>query len=211
MQRLTALHTSLRVLTLTLGLIWCHASAAAPANPAEPRLFAVWVEPLPLLTTAIGYSGFPVGSNIAIGPRSDVVVEVMPFLIRDSCDSVCGGRGLFVAVGMAFQLTGGPTRDGLFLQPKLIGHVARNSYIAGRHPNYWRSKEDEASLAIGADIGYRMTIGSLFLSPVLGVSAGYLQGGEHNNYPRFITGERVPASRWGYDINVHLLRLGLSF
>ncbi len=196
-----------------LSVALCLSSTAATATETA-RDRAIWNEPLPLALTPLGYSGLALGANIPFNPDNDLVVEVMPFMIRENCDSYCGGKGVFAAVGMSyrlFQLGGGP-RDGFFVQPKLVVHAQRDDYVFGALEH-----EDRFSVAIGADIGYRMTFGNVFVAPVLGASVGYASS-INDYYPRFFplavfgpNGSPWDEPVLGFDLNVHLLRVGFAF
>ena len=200
-----------------LGVALCLSSTAATAvETAGDR--AVWNEPLPLMLTPLGYSGLAVGANLPLNPDNDLVVEVMPFWTRDNCDSYCGAVGGFAAVGVSYRLFrfGGGARDGFFVQPKLVAHAERVERVFNARTREL-THEAELSVAIGVDVGYRMTFGNFFVAPILGASVGYASS-INDYYPRFfplaILGPN--QSPWsepvlGFDLNVHLLRVGFAF
>lgn len=196
-------------------------TAAIAATEAEARSTVIWNEPLPLMLTPLGYSGLAFGTNIPVHATGDLVVEVMPFRMGGDCDPYCDGLGVFAAVGWAYKVlsfgSGGNPRDGLFLQPKLIGHFGHHNYFADSFPELRSWSVDDFSLACGVDIGYRMTFGHFFIAPVLGASVGWvnrLQDYSLRFLPLVIFDPN--GSPWngpviGFDLNVHLLRLGLVF
>lgn len=213
-----------RALSASLWLSSTAALAAGVQSPGSPavesaRNFAVWNQPLTLLTTPLGYTGVSLGANLPLGRSHDLILELMPFWADSECDSDsdCDAEGAFAAVGVAFKLFGPreDSRDGFFVQPKFVAHFARHHRVDAFPPG--SSSSNEFSVAVGIDIGYRMTFGHFFIAPVLGASIGYdndLNDAALRFFPLATLGPNegpLGSPVIGFDLNIHLLRIGVAF
>lgn len=211
----------------TWVLAACLMSAAAWAQPAtefEGRAPTVWIQPLSLLTlTPIMASEgstlvmLPLGANIPLGDRTDLVFEVTPIWGSQDCEARCTTRGLAVAAGPAWTVLQTRPGSGFFVQPKLVGVLARDSrdvdVVTDFDDGSW--SETGRQLSMGLDVGYRMTRGHFFMAFVLGGSVGKGWNVPRDSKSLFFSlldspqREREDTSVW--DVNLHLVRIGGSF
>jgi hypothetical protein len=97
---------------------------------------------------------------------------------------------------VAFALTGRGGLDGLFVQPKIHAATYDVGSFGGLSP---------AMIAGGAvDLGYHLTIGPLYLAPVVGLGLSWIT--LENGSP----GTSQPRGLQPY-FNATLLRMGLAF
>ena len=83
----------------------------------------------------------PLGLNVPLGPRRDLVFELTPMLMDASCDSACSWKALSVSAGMSWTSRPGPSGgSGLFVQPKVMGLVAHGwNYVHIIENPDWKS------------------------------------------------------------------------
>ncbi|RKH39964.1 hypothetical protein [Corallococcus llansteffanensis] len=164
----------------------------------------------------------PVGTNLKLSDRTDLVIEVTPRFTRRRCtddfDSCGTVRALTVSTGLAWTPWPRARGDGFFLQPKLSGMVSnekdRPDADEGQPAN--RSTTG-GQLTLGLDLGYRKTTArsNFYLAAVFGAGVGYswnqrrkeLDLGAQYTVP---WGEERRNGRI-VDINMDILRLGFGF
>ena len=196
----------------------------SPASERSAPSASVWLQPLSLLTLT-PFSAFegntlvmlPLGANIALGDRTDLVFEVTPIWGHQDCEARCTTLGLAVAVGPAWTVL--PTRpgSGFFVQPKLVGVLASDSRtverVVGLDEGNW--SETGQQLSLGLDVGYRMTRGHFFMAFVLGGSVGQGWNVPRSSESLFFSfldwPERAREDKSVWDVNLNLVRIGGSF
>ncbi|HZI09532.1 MAG TPA: hypothetical protein VE153_04015 [Myxococcus sp.] len=207
---------------LITGAAWAQPSAAPPGDSAPG--VAVWVKPLSALTLTpvLASQGetfvmVPVGMNLPLGTRTDLVLELTPIWTRQDCEARCTGRALSLAVGPSFLVAPSSPGSGFFLQPKLVGVLAQQSRetelsVPG-DPGSW--SETSTQLSLGLDVGYQLRRGPLFLAFVLGASVGRGWNVPASSPSVFFSlvdwPERAREDKLTWDVNLHLLRVGASF
>ncbi|QRN95551.1 hypothetical protein JRI60_41905 [Archangium violaceum] len=204
----------------TCSLAVCLLTATAWAQPGEPSV-SVWVQPVgtlafglagPLVGPGTSYLTLPVGMNVPLSPTQELVFEVTPFLSRQDCEGPCSTRALALAVGSAWSLSPHSSRGSFFIQPKVMGLVSRDKGVSGGDSPWM---ETGSQLSLGLDVGYRVRSEHLFLAFVLGGSVGRgwnVPASSSSIFTSFLDwpqGRR--ESKWVYDLNLNLLRIGASF
>jgi hypothetical protein len=177
----------------------------------------LWTEPLgPLVLGSFfasirdTYLMVPVGANIPMGPTQDLVIELTPIWTRQNCEGPCRAQALALAVGTAWTPQPNASGGGFFLQPKLVGVLARQT---GVDDDVFTNTRGQLSL--GLDLGYRMNLGRFFLAFVLGGSVGMGWNVEASQPSIFFSIMGWPGRRSAdkavWDLNIHLVRIGASF
>ena len=189
----------------------------SPASERFAPSASVWIQPLSLLTLT-PFSAFegstlvmlPLGANIPLSDRTDLVFEVTPIWISQDCEGRCTTRGLAVAAGPAWTVLSTRPGSGFFVQPKLVGLVARDE---SRAEENW--SETGQQLSLGLDVGYRMTRGHFFMAFVLGGSVGKGWNVPRSSESLFFSfldwPERAREDKSVWDVNLNLVRIGGSF
>jgi hypothetical protein len=203
---------------LITGAAWAHDVEVPFSEPgaAQRRApsFSLWIEPLSVLTLSPYYLSqgntflmAPLGANVPLSPSQDLVLELTGFLSRQDCEARCRTQALAVAVGTSWTVLPNSRGGGLFFQPKLLGVMARD----------WREDwtENGAQLSLGLDVGYRVSRSPYFLEFVLGASVGRGWDIPSNSQSLFFSfldwPQRGREDKWVWDLNVHLVRFGVSF
>jgi hypothetical protein len=212
-----------------LGLGWaCPAIASPSVEEPEAREkpgVALWVEPLLVIPTtalnAFSYDTFfllPLGLNVPLGPRQDLVVELTSFYRRVAdCDGTCTSKVFSLAVGTSWRVGPGHSRGGFFIQPKLVavlGIDETSGYYPGAGTDVdWVTTGEQ--LSVGLDVGYRVPSKHLVLEFVLGGSVGH-RWNLQTRYSGFVAAllarqYRAQPGNWVWDINPNLIRIGGRF
>jgi hypothetical protein len=195
----------------------CLFATVASSQPSEqaPSL-SLWVEPmsslvLTPLAASVGdtFIMVPLGMHLPLSSRQDLVLELTPIFSFQQCEGRCRTQALALAVGSSWILLPNNSRGGLFVQPKLVGVLSRDS----RGEN--AQAHTAAQLSLGLDVGYRLNFGRLFMEFVLGGSVGAGWNVPRSS-PSIFFGlydwpelQREDKAVW--DLNLHLLRLGANF
>ncbi|XXF80197.1 hypothetical protein P2318_10715 [Myxococcaceae bacterium GXIMD 01537] len=204
------------------GTAWAQPEVASPAPNAvkrEPSL-SVWVQPLgalafglagPLVGSGNSYFMLPLGMNVPLSPTQELVFEATPFASSQSCEGPCRTRALSLAVGSAWSLSPHSSRGSFFIQPKVIGLVARDVGVSDA--GLWT--ETGGQLSLGLDVGYRVKGEHLFLAFVLGGSVGRgwnVPASSQSVFFSFLDWpQRSRENKFVFDVNLNLLRIGASF
>lgn len=207
---------------LFTGTAWAQPEATPPASDtvkSGPSL-SVWVQPLgalafglagPLLAPDNSYFMLPLGMNVPLSPTQELVFEATPFVSRQDCEGPCRTHALALAVGSAWSLSPHSSRGSFFLQPKLIGLVARD--VGSSDTGLWR--ETGGQLSLGLDVGYRVKGEHLFLAFILGGSVGRgwnVPTSSRSLFASFLDWPRASRkNKVVFDLNLNLLRIGASF
>ncbi|WP_244224305.1 hypothetical protein [Corallococcus sicarius] len=218
-------------------LLLLGATQAQAVEPPGPRPFvgerpahALWISPLvtgslmltgPLVGGTL-HLALPLGTNLQLSDRTDLVLEVTPRYSRRRCtDDVgnCGTvRALTLSTGVAWTPWPRARGDGFFLQPKLSGMVSneKDRPAADEGEPAHRSTTG-GQLTLGLDLGYRKTFArsNFYLAAVFGAAVGYswnqqreeLDLGGQSSLP---WGD-APRNGRIVDINMDILRVGFSF
>ncbi|QSQ26441.1 hypothetical protein JY651_16570 [Pyxidicoccus parkwayensis] len=210
------------------------AEAVEPLSPypsqGERPAHALWVVPMvhgsllvmgPVMGGVL-HLGLPVGMNMQLSERTDLVLQVEPMYTRARCDENrgrCGTvRALKVSTGVAWTPWPQARGDGFFLQPRVDGMWSheddRPEYEAGAVAN--RSTTG-GQLTLGLDLGYRKTAprNRGYLAVAVGAGVGY----SWNQRRKEIDLGAQYGMPWGdeertgriLDINMDFLRVGFSF
>ncbi|MBN1210731.1 MAG: hypothetical protein JXB05_38135 [Myxococcaceae bacterium] len=196
--------------------------ARAPERPAPS--VALWTEPLSALTVTPWYYSqentfvmVPLGANLPLSPTQDLVLELTPLWTRQDCEARCSSQALALAIGTSWLVSPNGSGGGLFLHPKLVGVISRDRREAGLptpiDEGSW--SETGGQLSLGLDVGYRVSRGRLFLEFVLGASVGRGWNIPLSSQSLFFSfldwPQRGREDKWVWDLNVHLVRIGVSF
>jgi hypothetical protein len=214
---------------LISGAAWAQPSmgeyqGTAPVAEPSPAPASVWVQPLSLLTlTPIQASEghtlvmLPLGANLPLSHTTDLVFEVTPIWGRQDCEARCTTRGLAVAAGTAFTVLSTHRGSGVFIQPKLVGVLARDAREVDRVVDFDEGNWSETGrqLSVGLDVGYKLTRGHFFMAFVLGGSVGrgwnVPQSRESLFFSLLDSPERAREDKSVWDVNLNLVRIGGSF
>jgi hypothetical protein len=198
---------------LMAGAVW----AQPPPPTASGRSVTLWTEPLgPLLLGSFyaanrdTYLMVPLGANVPLSRELDLVLELTPIWIRQDCEGPCKSQALALGVGTAWTPQPNTSGGGFFLQPKLVGVLARDT---GVDNEVWTTTRGQ--LSVGLDLGYRLNFDRLFLAFVLGGSVGMGWNVQESTPSIFFSlmgwPERRSVNKAVWDLNVHLVRIGASF
>lgn len=212
------------ILVACLFSVTAWARSQPPSPPpdtadAAPSV-SVWVQPVgtlafglmgPLVGPGNSYLLLPLGMNVPLSPTQELVLEVTPFLSRQECEGPCTTRALTLAVGSAWSLSPQSSRGSFFLQPKVVGVVSRDVGVSNEDV----FRETGGQLSLGLDVGYRVKSQHLFLTFMLGGSVGRgwnVPASSTSLLFSFVTWpEPRRESKWVFDLNLNLLRIGASF
>jgi len=189
-------------LPLAAVLFWASTSGAALAQQREePRArvrreapptkggdgIGVFTQPLGVLFMAVDSLVYvPVGVEVPLGPRLDLVVQVSASSGRwYTCDSHAVGG--CASAGVAWYTSPRKALSrGWFVEPLLVGRYLSTSGARVNPGDYFRLREPctasdvanvddfDAELHAGVDVGYSMRVGAFELAvPVVGISAGW--------------------------------------
>lgn len=204
-------------------------SAAAPEASETPELRApqptvsVWAYPIvPVLYLANLEHRFPIplGANVPVARGREWVFELTtaPSINHEvNVNEYERGWGVAAAVGQSISFSGEPS--GFFVQPKLLFALTRLGF-EDRDPPRTLPPAVAWQASAGADIGYRWRPGALYVDLLLGAALGYVSGGRstptaslygfETNLKLADLGPTRSKSLW-FDLNVHLVRVGLNF
>ncbi|WP_434383753.1 hypothetical protein [Melittangium boletus] len=203
-------------LCLVAGGAWAQEEAKAP----EERRPAFWLQPVaPILVNAALFTDgayiatLPVGLNLPVSRRWDLVLELTPILKNHRYGG--GALAMAAAVGTAWFMQQRPAHDGFFLQPKLVGVIAydrRNDFSESYQGPF---NPVEKQLSLGLDLGYRIVVRGGFLDLLLGGSVGWGWNVPSSDNSLFLSlAEQLPSGyredKRVWDPNLHLLRIGLT-
>ena len=207
---------------LLTGTAWARSEAVALAPDAvnpEPSV-SVWIQPLgalafglagPLVGPGNSYFMLPLGMNVPLSPTQELVFEATPFASSQDCEGPCQTRALALAVGSAWSLSPHSSRGSFFLQPKVIGLLARDVGVSDA--GTWT--ETGGQLSLGLDVGYRVKGEHLFVAFVLGGSVGRgwnVPSSSQSVFSSFLDWpQRSRGNKFVFDLNLNLLRIGASF
>ncbi len=203
------------------------AGAQPLEDTAHKRSWALWVQPLsPLMVTLQmamldgTFIMLPLGVNVPLGPTQDLVLELTPMFTsfsKEGCEEVCGSRALSVSLGIAKSLNPRTPGRGFFLQPKVVGVVARDSRNVGAPAPFDKDSWSGVGgqLSLGLDVGYRLPFEHFFLSFVVGGSVGYGWNAPEQSqsifYSLFGPPTRQRKDKLLWDPNLNLIRIGAEF
>jgi hypothetical protein len=206
------------VVLLTAAGILLAAPAAAPASDAGPVLHSdpsasIWVQPLGAIATGLeGALYLPIGTNVQVGRRSDLVVELTP--TRANWYG-CSTRSLGGWSTAGFALFSAPERTGWFLQPKLIGryfHTSGGVTSLDLFPcDHLALQGHDFELRAGVDVGFAWRWEGAAVAAAVGASAGYCWNcvGDLIFLARFEDDSRQDRPSVG--VNPNVLRIGVAF
>jgi hypothetical protein len=194
------------------------AGAAWAQSDVSERSVTLWTEPLGsvLLGSLFAanndtYLMVPVGANVPLSHRVELVLELTPIWTRQDCEGPCSSRALALAVGTAWTPKPNASGGGFFLQPKLVGVLTRDT--GADDVDVWTTARGQLSL--GLDLGYRANLGRLSMAFVLGGSVGMGWNVQESTPSIFFSlmswPERRSVNKPVWDLNLHLLRIGASF
>lgn len=201
----------LLVLTVLLPLAGARAEGLAGEPLAEPHA-AVWIEPPG--TVLLGLTGIfylPVGVNVPITQRLELVAEVTPLGYRafgctNNCQEYLGG---YLALG-ALVHDGDLRLNGLFYQPKVVLAYFDETSVSQDLPTF--KYPPQVEYTVGLDVGFQFTIGRWYSALVVGLRAGYATdlplGFASEPLWGYHQGPRADGFFWGFNLN--LLRLGYT-
>lgn len=164
----------------------------------------------------------PVGTNLQLSDRSDLVIEVTPMYTRRRCSEDVGRcgtvRALKAYTGVAWTPWPGARGDGFFIQPKLGGMWSHaQDRPEGETVGPATRSTTGGQLTFGLDLGYRKTAprSRSFLAAVIGAGVGYSWNQRREEVD---LGAQYGIS-WGdakrngriVDINMDILRFGFTF
>lgn len=214
--------TWILVACLFTATAWARPQTPSPASDAveSTSSVSVWAQPVgtlafglagPLVGRGNAYFMLPLGMNVPLSPTRELVLELTPFLSRQECEGPCSTRALTLAVGSAWSLSPHSSRGSFFLQPKLVGVVARDVGVSDS--GSWTRTGGQLSL--GLDVGYRVNSEHVFLTFMLGGSVGRGWNVPTSNVSLLFSFLSWPEprreSKWVFDLNLNLLRIGASF
>lgn len=164
----------------------------------------------------------PVGTNLQVSDRTDLVIEVTPMYTRRRCSSDvtrCGSvRALKASTGVAWTPWPGARGDGFFIQPKLGGMLSHEQDRPdGETEGPAGRSTTGGQLTLGLDLGFRKTAprSRSFLAAVIGAGVGY-SWNQRREEVDLGAQYGIPwgdAKRSGriIDINMDILRFGFTF
>jgi hypothetical protein len=209
MNRRVALLTAVTVLAAPAAAAGSEGVAAHRSDPSA----SIWVQPLGAIATGLeGALYLPIGTNVKIGQRSDLVVELTP--TRANWYG-CSTRSLGGWSTAGFALFSAPDRTGWFLQPKLIGryfHTSGGVSSQGLFScNHKALQGDDHELRAGVDVGFAWRWGAAAVAAALGASAGYCWNcvGDMTFVAMFEDDSRRDRPALG--VNPNVLRVGVAF
>jgi hypothetical protein len=212
---------------LVAAVIAAPPAANVSASPAkkEPTV-AVWMAPLPMAYASLPFPGtsmlyaplgatfdfddWQLGAEVAAGAGVGGFTNAFTFN---------------AAAGPIVRLSGDDAFRGFFVQPKLIfGYTEPRSNccivafdtLRGGSP-LPLTATSHAAFQLGVDVGYQFHLGPVYVSPLLGASAGYCFNCDGVDFQ--YEGPLLTSNRFGsrghdhfvYSLNLNLLRLGAVF
>jgi hypothetical protein len=186
------------------------------AAATETAAASAWAQPAGTAAMAAGGVFYlSVGTNIAMGPDRDLVLEVATTRGNHyGCHTTSSGG--WASVGAAFFPARSPSRRGFFWEPLLNGRYFHTAGGESSRGFFGCAKDtldgSDADLQVGLDIGYQLRFGSLLVVPVIGARAGYCWncvGRGPTSLP--LLDNEVRTDRPVVGLNLNLVRVGMIF
>lgn len=137
-------------------------------TPAVVR-HAIWTQPvLPVFGLLANWYNLNVGYSHSLSRGMDLVLEGGIGYLDRSSSSGSGVVTAGASAGLALLLTGSRPLNGLYVLPKLqFGHIPLASISS-------TSGSSAFTIGLGLDLGYQLTFGNFYLSPLLGLGYNFL-------------------------------------
>jgi hypothetical protein len=201
-----------------LAVLLLLAAGLAPAGARAETV--IWTQPAPMLLLgpslqesiqSLRLRSLPVGVNIVTHGKA-LVLEAI--IAPGSRSAECGTTrywGGWMAAGVLIPL-GKSATDGFFIQPKVIATYFNQTNDGSECLDLGQAQWSTFEWDVGVDLGYQLTLGPLYVAPVIGVFAGQCFNcaeGALPTAPAFLGDVESQLRRFNVGFNLNLLRVGV--